>query len=262
MIKLMKYEFLRRKPLLLGALLSIIILEGITIFTIFQIPLFNGLTVMLTLLLVIGALLLPLLNTVTKLYSDLKHKQGYMLFLTPQSGNKIILAKTLYGAVETLVSAALVAGCLTLSAHFANQAYPYDAVTEILNSIQHELGMTSLDSVFAVYALLIMFQLIAQMSIAVLAVTFSRVILRATNYGWLVALLMYFVFSLGVNIVNGILLLAFGLAGDIISLIPADATQLGGIFSKYFLIGAFTYGAWFVGCTALSGRLASKNVDL
>ena len=261
MIKLMKYEFLRRKHLLLGALLSIIALEGIAVFTIFQIPYFNGLTAMLTLIIVIGALLLPLLNTVTKLYSDLRHKQGYMLFLTPQSANKIILAKTLYGTVETVISVALAAGCLTLSAYFANQVYP-GSVTEILSSIQHELGLASLDGAFAVYALLIVMQLIAQMAIAVLAVTFSRAILRATDYGWLVALLMYFAFGVGVNIVNGLLLVAFGLIGDIGRLIPTDVTQLGGLFSKYFLIGAVTYAAWFIGCTAVSGRLASKHVDL
>ncbi len=261
MIKLMKYEFLRRKPLLLGALLTILVLEGITIVTIFQIRAFGGLTVVLTLLLVIGALLLPLLNTVTKLYSDLKHKQGYMLFLTPQSGSKIILAKSLYGAIETLVSVVLTAGCLMLTAHFANQFYP-GAVTDILSSIQLELGLASLDGVFAVYTLLIVMQLVAQMAIALLAVTFSRVILRATNYGWLVALLMYFVFGVGVNIVNGLLLVAFGLIGDIGRLIPTDATQLGGLFSKYFIIGAVTYAAWFIGCTAVSGRLASKHVDL
>lgn len=260
MIKLMKYEFLRRKSLLLGALLSIIVLEGIIVFTIFREDGFGGLTIALTFLLTIGALL-PLLNTVTKLYSDLKQKQGYMLFLTPQSANRIILAKTLYGAIETFISVVLVSGCLILSGYCLEQHYP-GAVTEILSSIQHELGLASLDGAFAVYTLLIVMQLIAQMAIAVLAVTFSRVILRASNYGWLVALLMYFVFGVGVNIVNSFLLVAFGLIGDITRIIPTDATQLGGIFSKYFIIGAVTYVVWFVGCTILSGRLTSKHVDL
>ncbi len=261
MIKLMKYEFLRRRPLLLGALLTLFVFEGIIIFSIFQGGGWNGLAVVLTFLIAIGALLLPLLNTVTKLYADLKHKQGYMLFLTPQSGNRIILSKTLYGAIETLVAVALVTGCLVLSGHTVEQLYP-GTVTGILSSMQHELGIVSINSLTTVYVLLIALQLIAQMSIAVLAVTFSRVIMRAANYGWLVALLMYFVFAVGVNVVNGILLLAFGLAGDIISLISASSSQIGGILGKYFLIGAFTYAAWFVGCTALSGRLASKNVDL
>ena len=261
MIKLMKYEFLRRKQLLLGTLLTMLIFEGIITFSIFQGDGWNILAIVLTVVLAVGALLLPLLNTVTKLYSDLKQKQGYMLFLTPQSGNSIIFSKTLCGAIETVISVALVTGCLMLSGHFVEHLYP-GAVTGILSSIQHELGIVSLSGIATVYILLIVLQIIAQMSIALLAVTFSRFLMRTANYGWLIALLMYFVFAVGVNVVNGLLLIAFGLAGDIGYLMTASASQIGGILSKYFLIGAFTYAAWFIGCTVLSGRLASKHVDL
>lgn len=261
MMKLMKYELQRRKPLMLGALLAILVLEGITVYAIYSGGNWNVLAIILTFLMVIGALLLPILNTVTKLYADFKQKQGYMLFLTPQSGYKIIWAKTIYGAIETLVAILLIIGCLFLSGSAADY-FQDGAVSHMLASMQQELGLLSLGTAGIVYVLLIALQMLAQLSIAVLAVTVSRSIMPATNYGWLIALLMYFAFAVGVNIVNGILLLTAGLAGDMTNIIQSGIINAHTMIAKYFVIGAVTYTAWFAGCTMLSGRLTSKNVDL
>mgnify|MGYP000510094169 CR=1 FL=1 len=261
MIKLMKYELLRRKQLLIGALLAILVLEGITVYAIYQGGNWNVLAILLTFLLVIGTMLLPILNTVTKLYADFKQKQGYMLFLTPQSGYKILWTKTIYGAIEILAAILLVAGCLFLSG-FAVDHFQGNAVSSMLASMQQEMGPISLGSAGFVYVLLIFLQMLAQLSIAMLAVTVSRSIMPATNYGWLIALLMYFAFVIGVNIVNGVLLLAFGLGGDIIQIAQNNIADIGGMIAKYLTVGAVTYLLWFVGCTVLSGRLVNKNVDL
>jgi hypothetical protein len=261
MMKLMKYELLRRKQLLIGALLAILVLEGITVYAIYRGGNWNVLATILTFLLVIGTMLLPILNTVTKLYADYKQKQGYMLFLTPQSGYKILWSKTLYGAIEILAAIALVAGCLFLSGYAANQ-FQDNSISNMLMSMQNEMGNLSLNSFGFIYVLLILLQLLAQLSIAMLAVTVSRSIMPATNYGWLIALLMYFAFVIGVNLVDSVLLLAFGLAGDIMNIVKSGIENVGSMIAKYLTIGVVTYVAWFVGCTALAGRLASKNVDL
>lgn len=261
MMKLKKYELLRRKPLLLGALLAILVLEGITVYAIYRGGNWNVLAIIMTFLTVIGALLLPILNTVTKLYADYKQKQGYMLFLTPQSGYKILWAKTIYGAIETLVAILLVLGCLFLSGSAADY-FQDGAISNMLASMQQEMGLMSISTAWIVFVLLIALQMLAQLSIAVLAVTVSRSIMPATNYGWLIALLMYFAFAIGVNIVNGVLLLAFGLAGDIMDTMHSGTMDFSYMIAKYLAVGAATYIAWFLGCTMLSGRLASKNVDL
>lgn len=261
MMKLMKYELLRRKQLLLGALLTILVIEGITVYAIYRGGNWNVLAIVLTFLMAIGALLLPILNSVTKLYADFKQKQGYMLFLTPQSGYKILWAKMLHGTIEILAAIALVVGCLFLSGYAADQ-FQDGVISNMLASMQQEMSSLSIGIAGVVYVLLIALQMLAQLSIAMLAVTVSRSIMPATNYSWLIALLMYFAFAIGVNLVNGILLLAFGLIGDITSSIQSGVTNAGSMITKYFIIGAVTYTAWFAGCTMLSGRLASKNVDL
>lgn len=247
--------------MLIGALLAILVLEGITVYAIYQGGNWNVLAILLTFLLAIGTMLLPILNTVTKLYADFKQKQGYMLFLTPQSGYKILWAKTIYGAIEILAAILLVTGCLFLSG-FAVDQFQQGSATGLLASIQKQMSNISLNTIGVVYALLIFLQMLAQLSIAMLAVTVSRSIMPATNYGWLIALLMYFAFVIGVNLVNSILLLAFGLAGDIIQIAQNNIADIGSIIAKYLTVGAVTYLLWFVGCTVLSGRLVNKNVDL
>jgi hypothetical protein len=154
-----------------------------------------------------------------------------------------------------------VIGCLFLSGSAADH-FQSNAISSMLASMQQEMGPISLGTAGFVYVLLIVLQMLAQLSVATLAVTVGRSIMPAANYGWLIALLMYFAFAVGVNIVNGVLLLAFGLAGDIMNIIQSGIESAGSMIAKYFAIGAVTYTAWFAGCTMLSGRLASRNVDL
>jgi hypothetical protein len=242
-------------------LLTILLAEGITFYALYRGGSWNLLAIILTIVLVVGAMLLPILNTVTKLYADFKQKQGYMLFLTPQNGYRIIWAKTIYGAIETLVAFALVAGCLMLSGFAADQ-FQHGVLTELLRGMQQELGNDALSDLLPIFALIAVLQMIAQLSIAMLAVTVSRAFMSTNSYGWLIALLMYIAFAIGVNMVNSLLLLIFGFAGDIMQMISNNAMNIGGFLVKYFAIGSIAYIAWFVGCTMLSGCLVKRGVDL
>jgi hypothetical protein len=73
---------------------------------------------------------------------------------------------------------------------------------------------------------------------------------------------MYFALALIVNIVNGVLLLVFGVIGDFMSIANDAVVINSGLFTKYFIIGAVTYTAWFAGCTVLSGRLINRGIDM
>jgi hypothetical protein len=45
--------------------------------------------------------------------------------------------------------------------------------------------------------------------------------------------------------------------------ITSDEVLLNsGLIAKYFIIGAVTYAAWFVGCTSFSGRLVNRGIDM
>jgi hypothetical protein len=72
---------------------------------------------------------------------------------------------------------------------------------------------------------------------------------------------MYFALAIAVNVVDGLVMVAFGLLGDTLRIVN-DVSEVGGILVKYFAIGAGVYAVWFVACTVVSGRLANRHVDL
>lgn len=260
MMKLLKYELLRRKSILIGAAITMLFVEGLALYGIYRGGGWNTLSIIMTVLLVVGGLLLPILDTVTKLYSDYKQKQGYMLFLTPQSGTRILWAKAIFGAIETIVAVALIGGCMMLSAA-ALDYYQQGMATGLLLTIQQEMGAVSMSSMLLVYGGLITLQMLAQMAIAMLAVTVGRILVQGNSYNWLIALAMYFALALAVNMVDSLLMVAFGLIGDVSKLMN-NADSVASFLGKYFAVGAGTYAVWFAACTTLSGRLARRRVDL
>lgn len=252
MMKLMKYELLRRKTLLLGAVISILFAESVVIFSLYRGESWNVLAVFLTVVIGVVGLLLPFFDTVMRLFSDFKQKHGYMLFLTPKSGYQIVWSKTIFGILEIVAAAILVAGCFILSGTVADQLHN-GALSDFLATFKISTGM--LIGIGGVALL----QLLAQLSIAVLAVVISRVMVKGGNYNWLIALAMYFALAMAVGMVNGTLLSAFGLVGDVMHLVAAN---MGVFMAKYFAIGAVTYIVWFFACTLVSGRLVKRGIDL
>lgn len=260
MIRLLKYELMRRKSLLLGAVITILFVESVALYGIYRGGNWNTLSIVMTVLLAVAGLLLPILDTVTKLYADYKQKQGYMLFLTPHSGTKILWAKAVFGAIETIAVVSLIGGCMLLSAT-ALDHFQQGIATGLLLSIQQELGAISISSILLVYGGLITLQMLAQMAIAMLAVTVGRVLVQGNSYNWLIALVMYFALAMAVNMVNGLLMVVFGVIGDV-NLLMDSTTDVMHFLGKYFAIGACTYVVWFAVCTTLTGRLAARKVDL
>lgn len=86
--------------------------------------------------------------------------------------------------------------------------------------------------------------------------------MKRNNYNWFIALLMYFVLAVVVNLVDGGLLFLFGVNGDMAHYTNGASLAESGLLAKYFIIGAATYAAWFTGCTLLSGRLMKRGIDL
>lgn len=264
MIKLMKYELARRKNLLIGAAISALFVEGIVLLGIYLgsgralqegLDGWNILAVTMTVLLVVGGCVLTFLDVVVKLFSDFKQKHGYMIFMTPQSGYRVIWAKTIFAILEMLAAGIVIAGCLALSGTIADNLYG-GAISKFFSSVKFGTGF------IAGSVGLGLFQIMAELSIAFLAVTVSRAIMRSGNYNWLIALVMYFALVMVVNLIDGMLLVTFGVIGDIMSITNDTVLFNSGLFTKYFIIGAVTYFAWFVGCTQLSGRLVNRGIDL
>lgn len=260
MMKLLKYELLRRKQLLIGAAISVVFLEGLALLGLYNGGISNGggwsvLAVMMTVLLVVGGMVMAFLDGVIKVYSDFKQKHGYMVFMTPQSGYRVMWAKTIFAVLEVLAASLVIGGCLVLSGVAADHITGGE-VSKIISAIPLSTG------VIIGTAGLGVLQVMAQLSIAILAVTVSRAMTRSSGYNWLIALVMYFALAMIVNIVDGLLLTAFGVVGDVMRMTKDEAFLSSGLLAKYFIIGIVTYAAWFTGCTMLSGRLVKRGIDL
>jgi ABC-2 type transport system permease protein len=255
MTKLMKYELLRRKHLLIGAALSMLFAEGLALFGIFNGGEWYVLSIVMTALIVVGGLVLAFLDAVIKVYSDFKQKHGYMIFMTPQSGYRVMWAKTIFGVLEIVAAVIAIAMCLTASGIAAD--YVFGGV------ISGFIAALPLNAGFLTGTIgLGVLQGMAQLSIAILAVTVSRAMTRSNSYNWLIALVMYFALAFIVNIVDSALLAAFGVFGDIMNMTDDAAVLESGLIAKYYIIGAVTYAAWFTGCTLFSGRLVKRGIDL
>lgn len=267
MMKLMKYELLRRKQLLIGAALSMLFVEGVVLLGIYMgRRIYDGegyttwesgnvIAIVLTVLLIVGGFVLAFLDGVTKLYSDFKHKHGYMIFMTPQNGYRVIWAKTVFAVLEMLAAVLAIAGCVTATGIMADH-FNGGVISGFLVPLSTNMG------ILIGSAGLWLLQVMVYLSIAILAVTVSRAMTRSGSYNWLIALVMYFALAFIVNMADSLLLLAFGVIGDVTRITNDTAVLQSGVLVKYFVIGAVTYSAWFTGCTLLSGRLVNRGIDL
>lgn len=100
MLKLMKYEALRKIRLLFIALVVVGIVELVILYTIYKGGIALGFTVFLVFLLGFGGLIFLLVDSITMYSSDLYKRSGYMLFLTPNNTFKIIGSKLLISLFE------------------------------------------------------------------------------------------------------------------------------------------------------------------
>ena len=231
MIKLMKYELLRRKNLIIGTVLSMLIIEGATLLSLYKGGGWDVFALILTVLLVVGGLLLPFFDAIIRLYSDFKQKHGYMLFLTPQNGYRVIWSKTLFAALELIASALIIIGCLALSS-VAFEHFHSGMVSSFFDTIQAGGGT------IIGFGALAYLQLMAQLAIALLAVTVSRTMMQGNSYNWLIALLKYFALAAVVSLVNSVLLLAFGVVQDVLQFTGDTSLVASGLVAKYIAIGA------------------------
>lgn len=265
MITLLKYEWLRRRRLLAGTALAVLLVEGIILLCVRMGGNWNVMAVALTVALTVGGLLLPLLDTVTCYYSDFKRKHGYMLFMTPRTGTRILWAKALFALLELAAVMAAVAGCLYLSGLTVDRLHG-GLIAGLMDTLRLQWEQATGSTLPHAPVLLglsgtLLLEIFAQIAIAMLALTVSRALLPGNSFNWLIALIMYFALAMVVELVDVGVLAAFGLAGDI-RLLVSQAADMNRYIAKYVALGAAIYAMWSVACVTLSGRLVNRGVDL
>lgn len=264
MLKLMKYELYRRKTLLISVIITMLALEAIICFGIYK----GGgswgfLSVALTFVALVGGLLFPFADTVINYYSDFKNKHGYMLFLTPNKGIKIIGSKALFALIELVVMISLIVGSayLSLAVLKHNQPLVYNSVfQDIFDGVKKLLNVYDLTFWSLLPLILVtILQYFNGTMIAVMSITISKTVLSKNNFNWLFALLIFFVIGFGVQTLNTTALLGFGFANDMINIIE---TNVVGQLMKYVYVGVGIYTFWITASITVSSILLNKRTDL
>ena len=115
MLKLIKYELLKTKTILTIAFIAIICINLILISgLVFDIGALTGIGALLTALGFFGVPIGLLLYSAMLYTMDVGKKQGYMLFMTPNSTNKIFASKIITSVIVALVTLLLVLGMAAL----------------------------------------------------------------------------------------------------------------------------------------------------
>ncbi len=265
MLNLMKYEFLRRKRLLTTILLIFAFLEAGVWLGMKLEGNWYIMSVAFVMLLFVGGIAFPFIDAVVNYYSDFKNKNGYMLFLTPNNGYKIIGSKVLFLIAEMIAVFAIVACALRFDFHLLQTSYP-DVVNPIIAEMADSLKLAlNLDKItFWTASPLLALGLVQYLTnamIALFAITIAKTLLSNKDFNWLLALVFYFALYSLVQIVNTGALAAFGFVGDIIRLTETNGDTLPNIM-KYFMVGLGTYAIWLTASFTVSGALITKRTDL
>jgi hypothetical protein len=261
----MKYEFLRRKRLLISVLIIFVFLEA---------AIYLGLNLggnwyitatVLMFVLLIGGLLFPLLDAVTNYYSDFKRKNGYMLFLTPNKGGRILGTKALFAFAEIVIVILLIWAAYLINIGLLKSLHP-EVVNPALDDISSQLQMVFNVDKFSVWTVsplivLVILQYFTNMMLAILAITIAKTILSNKDFNWLFALIFYFVLAALMQAVNVGVLAVFGFVGDIIEVASTNSEMMPNVL-KYLSVGAAMYIVWSSASIIISSALLNKRTDL
>lgn len=265
MMKLMKYEFLRRKRLLISVLIIFVFLEAAIYAGIHLGGNWYIMSMVLMFVIAIGGLLFPFIDVVINYYSDFKNKNGYMLYLTPNKGGKILGAKALFAFAEIVIVVLLIWGVLLINLGLLKNLLP-ELIPPILNEMSSQLQMIFNVDKFTVWTaspmvIIAILQYFTNMMLAVLAITIAKTVLSNKDFNWLFALIFYFVLAALMQFVNVGAMAIFGFVGDFIEVVQTNSEVMPNMI-RYLSVGAVMYVLWSAASIVISSVLLNKRTDL
>ena len=202
MLKLVKYEF--RKQLFSKVMILVILAllqVGFMIGLFFEKERLLATSMGLYLFLSIASVLFVAFESINTYSNDLKTKQSYMLFLTPNSTYKIVGAKVLSTIVTIGLTAAVFVGATLID--FAAVLVKYDKVAKVIELIQEfsaKLFQANIDYAYIIsFVIYFLFDLIAILIIGMASITLSATFLSNSKGKAVVSIIFFF----GINFVLG-----------------------------------------------------------
>ena len=208
MFKLMKYEFRKTwitKLILLGITAAAEIAFLISLYAEAENTLAASIGI-LTLLAVFGVLVIGLQSVIT-LHRDMNTKQGYMLFMTPNSCYKILGAKVLENGLSILATGAFFfgLGALDITLLFAKEGQlnqVWEMIQEALRAFNDQIPLTA--DALAAYAFSLLTGWICTVVTAYLADVICAALLNGKSYNGIVSFLFFLALTWATGWLNGI----------------------------------------------------------
>lgn len=273
MLNLVKYEFYRRQKLLIIAAIILVAVQGGILFSLNKGGSYLTLAAVLVLLMIYGTLILLMVDAVKNYSTDLNKKEGFMLFLTPNNGHKIILSKIMTTTILLAISGAVVFAFMNWNLGVFKTLY--------IDTMDGQLKMMA-DSYFDIYSaalpsmggfILLISELAVEFMAIIIAILFSitvrKTVLSHAKYGGLFSFLIFILVisimqtvNFGASIITG----SFGNYMDMVNEMAVsetfDASQFSTLFGKIMGV-EFAMNLIYISVfTFLSGKLLTKRVDL
>ena len=272
MINLLKYELKKRKSTLILGAIILIAIEGLTLYLLNKKDEYVIFAFILMVLMLVGVVFLVFLDVAVQYYNDFKKAQGTLLFLTPNSGRKVVGSKMLFGALELFAGL----GIFVLFAWITNtvavnlgHAGVGPQIREFIDVIGYGYGESNTGLVITGFLALVFLQYLASQSVAISSITLGRTILSRNSYNWLWAILIFFVVNIAIQTINSFIVFGVGMSDGLFSSTyfisgeQAEASlDVAKNLSKYFIIGGVQYIFWIVVSFFLSSMLLNKKIDI
>lgn len=261
MLKLLKYEFLSRKKLLIVSAILIATMEALAIFFLYRKGDWQIGSGILMGLLVVGVLGLIFLDVIINYYKHFTHSHGMMLFLTPNDGFKILGAKFLHAVCELIIGVIIVGACVSLTGYLSVKA-GYDGIPMLLDEMSHsftsEFTADSFSSFITLTATTSFVQYFTTLTTAITAITLAKTCFSRNNYYWLYAVLFYLGLSMVLQFIAGGITLIIGSFNGLFSGSELQVTSM----TPFFILAMVLYALWITSGFIVSSKLLTKRIDL
>lgn len=195
MFKLMKYELRKQLFSKIIILITLGILECIFMYGVFtEKESAMGLAIGLFSFLAIAATVFVSFECIATFSNDLKTKQSYMLFLTPNSTYKIVGAKVLTSIAQIILTGAAFAAVIILNVMFlAIRFNEIDSIIKMIQEITKQILGSNLDLSYIISILFYMvLSWISVVTLAMLSITLSSTFLANSKLKGFVSVAIFF----------------------------------------------------------------------
>lgn len=256
MLKLIKFEFIRKYKLLTMTLISAIVLN------ILAISRGAGGSAMFLMLFPIVLSVLYLVDIIKMYSEDLNKKTGYMLFMTPNSGYKIISSKLLTAVIEGFIILLIYFIFILINGMYIvismGGEIDYSQIIRVVdNLLSGSLGF-SLGHVL-VFLLAALTFLIAFITTVYTAMTIRKSVFSEIKFGGLFSFIIFLCINWGISFISGKIIAPYYDSIDSISQ-SGNVTAQGLAMLLLPAIAVFILQA--IALTGISGYLLEKKINL